>query len=143
MYGSHSHSHSTGPPHSSPSQPEWRLPATTQHQHSSWSAGSVAPPPPPSPSAPTAAPPYHPNTYGSISNISPGTARCQPVCWRVAGIKPCEVRIMRTWGILTCSLCSVDDMESMCRLFGRSMLTDLACWDYISIPSSPTSVRCY
>ncbi|KAH1604587.1 hypothetical protein KXX21_006895 [Aspergillus fumigatus] len=73
MYGSHSHSHSTGPPHSSPSQPEWRLPATTQHQHSSWSAGSVAPPPPPSPSAPTAAPPYHPNTYGSISNISPGT----------------------------------------------------------------------
>ncbi|RHZ67933.1 uncharacterized protein CDV56_108600 [Aspergillus thermomutatus] len=73
MYGSHSYSHSTGPPHSSPSQPEWRLPPTTQHQQSSWPAGSVAPPPPPPPPpAPIAAPSYHPNTYGSISNISPG-----------------------------------------------------------------------
>ncbi|GAQ05691.1 hypothetical protein ALT_3012 [Aspergillus lentulus] len=92
MYGSHSHSHSTGPPHSSPSQPEWRLPATTQHQQSSWSAGSVAPPPPPPPPAPIPAPSYHSNTYGSISSISPG-AGGSPVFGAPGGLNT------TSWGV--------------------------------------------
>ncbi|GFG24866.1 hypothetical protein IFM61606_04788 [Aspergillus udagawae] len=92
MYGSHSYSHSTGPPHSSP-QPEWRLPATAQHQQSSWPASSTAPPPaPPPPPAPIAAPSYHPNTYGPISNISSG-AGGSPVFGAPGGLNT------TSWGV--------------------------------------------